>query len=107
MAEHVQTFHPTCYQRRWARRLRQHYGFGREDAYHIALASFGRDKAGTIFIADLFITFDLHLIQRFQAHHTDIARALRRMTRQLALPYRDAELPQVVMPHDVFSRFDR
>ncbi|MDW8366014.1 MAG: hypothetical protein RMK49_09240, partial [Abditibacteriales bacterium] len=53
------------YQRRWARRLQQWFGFEREDAYQLSLASFGCDEAGSFLSVDLFATFDLHLIQRF------------------------------------------
>lgn len=94
------------YQRRWARRLRQQFGFEREDAHQLSLASFGCDEAGSLLSVDLFVTFDLRLLQRFHTHHADIARAFQRMTCQLALPYRDAELPQVVTPQDVLSRFE-
>jgi hypothetical protein len=37
----VARFVPGRYQRRWARRLRQHFGFEREDAHQLALATFG------------------------------------------------------------------
>ncbi len=107
VTQRVQVFAPKRYQRRWRSRLRQQFGFGREDAHQVALASFGEDFTGARFGVDYFVTFDLRFVQHFQTHHTDIARSFQRMTCQLVMPYRDAELPQVVTPHDVLSRFER
>src|SRR4051812_16574206 len=36
----LQVLLPTKYQRRWARRLHQDFGFGREDAHLLSLATF-------------------------------------------------------------------
>jgi len=105
IAERVRPFQPSRYQRRWARRLRQAYGFEREDAHHLALASFGEGSEPSIFCANFFVTFDLRLIERFQTFHTDIDHRLKRMTCQLLMPYRDAELPEVLTPQVVLSRF--
>ena len=105
VTQRLQVLTPTRYQRRWRRRLRQRFGVGREDAHQVALASFGVDETGQQFGADYFVTFDLRLMQRCHNSHADITRYLQRMTCQLAMPYRHAELPEVLTPQTVLARF--
>jgi hypothetical protein len=104
VTERVQLLTPTRYQRRWRRRLRQRFRFGREDAHQVALASFGVDETGQQFGVDYFVTFDLRIIQRCHIPHADITRCLQRMTCQLAMPYRDADLPAVLTPQTALAR---
>src|SRR5215471_7704113 len=49
VTQRLQVSMPTRYQRRWSRRLRQRFDFGREDAHQVALASFGVDETGQQF----------------------------------------------------------
>jgi len=104
VTERVQLLIPTRYQRRWRRRLRQRFSFGREDAHHVALASFGVDEMGQQVGADYFVTFDLRLIQLCHIPYVDITCCLQRMTCQLVMPYCDAELPDVLTPPTVLAR---
>jgi len=97
----IERFVPVRYQRRWARRLRQNFGFEREDAHQLALATFGINEQGTILGVDVFVTFDKRLTNRFYAHFPQIATKLRRMTAQLLLPYSLAILPELAIPHEI------
>ncbi|MDZ7260965.1 MAG: hypothetical protein ONB05_02440, partial [candidate division KSB1 bacterium] len=58
---------PTKYCRRWARRIRA-FGFEREDADMLSLASFGTDKlsGGTFLGVHQIITPDKRFVKRFQ-----------------------------------------
>lgn len=94
---------PLRYQRRWRRRLRQTFGFEREDAHQLALATFGSDTQGTILGVDVFVTFDKRLINRFYAHFLEIETKLCRMTAHLLSPYSRAILPELVTPGDILS----
>lgn len=96
---------PTKYQRRWSRRLREQFGFGREDANIVALATFGMDEQNTIFGADALVTYDLRLIERYDKHLSEIQAKLRLMTCQLNFPYNNAILPELSTPRDVLSLF--
>ena len=96
---------PTKYQRRWSRRLREQFGFGREDANIVALATFGMDEQNTIFGVDALVTYDLRLIKRYDEHLSEIQDKLQRMTCQLKRPYKNALLPELSTPRDVLSLF--
>jgi hypothetical protein len=93
---------PQKYHRRWARRLRS-FGVSREDAYELALASFGSIQQGGNLGADVFVTFDLRLVERFEANLPTIQQRFKRMTSQLRVPYRDAMLPILATPQEVAS----
>jgi hypothetical protein len=103
--ERVSLLFPTKYQRRWARRLRTHFGFEREDAYQVALATFGRNFADTILGVDVFVTYDSRLIERFNTHKEAIEQRFTLMTCHLMSPYRDALLPKLFHPQNILSRF--
>lgn len=92
---------PVKYQRRWARRLHQDHGFSREDAQLLSLATFGTDLPGSILGVDVFVTFDLRLIDRFTANYSVIERRFSRMTSHLPSPYTAAVLPEVAIPAEV------
>ena len=96
-------FVPRRYQRRWARRLRQHFGFEREDAHQLALATLGSDENSTVLGVNALITFDRRLINRFYTHHSQIETKLRRMTAQLHPPYSQAILPELATPGEILS----
>jgi hypothetical protein len=91
------TLTPGRYLRRWARRLRD-FGFGREDSVILAYGSFGADSRQQIFGAEVIVSTDQPLIRRFYEQYGHIARRLLRMTCQLALPYRLAQLPTLMSP---------
>ena len=91
------------YQRRWRRRLRQTFGFEREDAHQLALATFGSDTQGLILGVDVLVTFDKRLINRFYAHLPQIETKLHRMTSHLLLPYSQAILPELATPGEIPS----
>ena len=93
---------PRKYQRRWARRLRS-FNFGREDAYELALATFGSNPQSNFLGVDLFITFDQRLVERFWLFVPEIERRLNLLTSHIQAPYRDAMLPLVVIPDSVLS----
>jgi len=94
---------PTRYQRRWARRLRTYWGFEREDAHQLALATFGSDIPPTLLGVTVLVTFDLRLIARFRANQPDLEVRFHRMVSQLQPPYRDALLPDVLSPDQLLS----
>lgn len=88
---------PTRYFRRWSRRL-QDFGFTRENARMVALATFGTDVERGIFGVHAFVTYDQPLINLWTLKQAEIERRLDAMRRQLFLPYRDAKLPLVLTP---------
>jgi hypothetical protein len=100
---HVALLIPTRYQRRWARRLRTYWGFEREDAHQLALASFGSDSPPTFLGVNVLVTFDLRLIARFRANQPDLEIRFHRLTCQLQSPYCDAFLPDVLPPDQLLS----
>ena len=91
---------PTRYLKRWARRLRE-FGFTREDAHVLALASFGtnqrRDVLGMHFVA----TYDRPLISQWSFRQNEIRERLEAMRRDLQPPYNRVALPQVLGPREV------
>ena len=110
----IEHFIPLRYQRRWRRRLRQTFGFEREDAHQLALATFGSDTQGTILGVDVLVTFDKRLINRktkssvseanrFYAHLLQIETKLCRMTPHLLPPYSQAILPELAIPGEILS----
>ena len=94
---------PTKYQRRWARRLHQGFGFGREDAHLLSLATFGTDLSGEVFGVDLFVTFDLKLIDRFGANFPVIKSRFLHMVSHLPAPYMAAKLQEVATPTEALA----
>jgi hypothetical protein len=80
---------------RWARRLRE-YGFTREDAAVLSLATFGIDNAGTILSMHYLATYDQPMINNWQSHHAAIRTRFEAMRQGLLEPYRSANLPQLL-----------
>jgi len=101
MRGHVRVLYRTRYQSRWSRRLRHSFGFSREDAHLLALATFGTDSEGVYLGVDLLVTFDRHLIEHFYLHLPQIEAKLRRMTSQLRPPFSQAILPELVTPDEI------
>lgn len=91
---------PTRYFKRWARRL-QEFGFTREDAHVLALASFGtnrrKDVLGMYFVA----TCDQPLINQWSLQQGKIRERLEAMRRDLQPPYHRVTLPQVLRPQEI------
>jgi hypothetical protein len=94
------------YLRRWARRLRD-FGFGREDSAILAYGSFGVDFQRQTFGAEVILSADQPLLRRFHEQYDHIARRFRRMTCQLAPPYRLAQLPTVMSPEAMLTTLIR
>ena len=93
----VQIIQPARYYKRWARRLR-HFGFTREDAAILALATFGIDSTNVLCNMAYVITFDQPMINHWATQQASIRSKLSAMQDNLLLPYRLATLPRVVCP---------
>src|SRR5712691_5857474 len=91
----LMTLRPGRYLHRWARRLRD-FGFSREDSVILAYGSFGLDARHQTFGAEVIVSTDQPLIRRFHEQHDSIARRFQRMSCQLAIPYRLAQLPTLM-----------
>lgn len=98
--ERVEVVLPSRYFKRWARRLRS-YGFVREDAAILALATFGTDDAGAILGMDLVATYDQPMIQHWSGQREAIQERLTAMQRDLSAPYSHVLLPQVLRPEQI------
>jgi hypothetical protein len=98
--ERVEVVLPARYFKRWARRLRS-YGFAREDAAILALATFGTDDTGTILGMDLVATYDRPMIRHWSGQQEAIQERLTAMQRDLPIPYDRAFLPQVLRPEQI------
>ena len=96
----VEVVTPTRYFKRWARRLRD-YGFAREDAAILALATFGTDKEGAILGMDYVATFDQPMINHWLVQQQAIQDHLTAMKSNLSAPYHKANLPQVLRPEQI------
>jgi len=98
----VGTLYPTRYARRWARRLRD-FGFGREDALMISMASFSADKPyrGRLLGAHKVITLDKRLYERFQIHRGEIETTFTKMVMALKAPFNSAKLPEIETPPEI------
>lgn len=103
LAPLLQVLLPTKYQRRWARRLHQDFGFGREDAHLLSLATFGTDTSGSILGVDLFVSFDVKCLDCFVANFPAIEKRFSHMVSHLSRPYGMAELPEVATPTEALD----
>jgi len=92
----VEIIQPTRYFKRWAR-LRD-YGFTREDAAMLALASFGTNPERSILGMHYLATFDQPMINQWRQQQHRIHQRLQAMQRDLQLPYSRVSLPQVLRP---------
>jgi len=97
----VETMYAGKYFKRWARRL-QEYGFNREDAKMLGLATYGTDATGGILGVEVIVTFDRSLINNYEVQRHALERRLQAMTAQLSPPFRKAGLPEVVHPIEGF-----
>jgi hypothetical protein len=94
-SQHTEVTTPGRYYARWARRLRR-YGFTREDAAVLALATFGIDTAGAISGIHYLATFDQPMINNWNRHQADIRTRFEAMRQSLSEPYNSATLPQLL-----------
>lgn len=91
---------PARYFKRWARRLRS-FGFTREDAAVLALATFGTTREADILGMHFVATFDQAMIHQWAAQRATIRARLAAMQQNLPAPYRYASLPQVERPEHI------
>ena len=93
----VEDARPARYFKRWARRLRD-YGFAREDAAILALATFGTDEERTILGMDFVATYDQRMIRHWSGQREAIQDHLVAMRQDIPPPYSHALLPRVQRP---------
>ena len=96
----VEVVSPGRYCIRWARRLRG-YAFTREDAAVLALGTFGTDETSSILGMDIVATLDQPMINNWTARQAELQTRLDAMLEQLAAPYNQASLPQVLRPEEI------
>jgi len=96
----VEVIIPARYFKRWTRRLRD-YGFTKEDAAVLALATFGTNKASNILGTDIIATFDQPMINQWSVQHSAIVGRLKAMQNDISVPYSQAKLPQVLHPEQI------
>ncbi len=93
----TQVSYPTRYFKRWSRRL-QEYGFTKEDAEVLALATFGTTPNRDILGMHIVATSDQPMINQWRTCHGEIQKRLSNMQRNLAAPYCHVSLPIVERP---------
>ena len=93
----TQVSYPARYFKRWARRL-QEYGFTKEDAEVLALATFGTTPNGDILGMHMVVTSDQPMINQWRTCHGEIQKRLSDMQRNLEDPYCRVSLPIVERP---------
>jgi hypothetical protein len=98
----VQVLHPSRYFKRWSRRLRG-YGFSREDAAVLALATFGTDESGDIIGTYFVATYDQPMMTNWIRRGDEIADHLAAMRRDLPEPYDQVSLPLVKRPEAILA----
>jgi hypothetical protein len=98
----IEEVQPTRYFQRWARRLRE-FGFTREDAHVLALASFGTGRSRDILGMHFVATYDQPLITQWSLQEDRIRERLEVMRRELQPPYDRVALPQVLRPEEIIS----
>ena len=96
----VELLESSRYVKRWARRLRG-YGFTREDALVLALATYGTDSEGDILGVATLVTLDRPFSNNFQTHWAKLQSRLAAMTDGLPKPYSNARLPVVQHPEEL------
>jgi hypothetical protein len=99
----VEVAFTTRHFKRWARRLRD-YGFTREDAAILALGTFSISTVGGVLGMDFVVTSDQPMIHQRTMQYAAIQDHLIAMQENLSDPYRQAPLPQVLLPHYVSTR---
>ena len=98
--ERVEVFAPVRYFKRWARRLRD-YGFTKEDAAVLALATFGTNETKNILGVDIVATFDQPMITQWGIRQSAIRKRLEAMLGDIPAPYHQAKLPRVLRPEQI------
>jgi len=98
--DRVEVIIPARYFKRWTRRLRD-YGFTKEDAAILALATFGTNEARNTLGTDIIATFDQPMINQWAVRHSAIVERFEAMRNDIAVPYNQAKLPQVLHPGQI------
>lgn len=98
LLEATTTLYPGPYTRRWRRRIQDTTGLTAEDAMILALGTFGTTADGALLGVHAIVTADKPLLRGYLQHHSKLRHRLEAMTRQLALPFNQAALPQVAEP---------
>jgi len=67
----------------------------------ISMGSFCTDKPykGRILGVDQVVTLDKRMFDRFQNHYEEIRRLFKNMVTTLEMPYANAALPEIQIPH--------
>ena len=98
--DRVEIIVPARYFRRWTRRLRG-YGFTKEDAAILALATYGTNEVGDTLGADIVATFDQPMINQWLMQCVAVEQRLDAMRQDVPAPYNQARLPQVLRPEQI------
>lgn len=98
----VQILYPSRYFKRWSRRLRR-YGFSREDAAVLALATFGTDETNSILGTYFVATYDQPMMTNWLRRGEQITAHLEVMRQDLAEPYNQISLPVVMRPESILT----
>ena len=93
----TQVSYPARYFKRWTRQLKE-YGFTKEDAEVLALATFGTTSNGDILGMHILATSDQPMINQWRTCHRDIQKRLLHMQQNLEAPYCHVSLPTVERP---------
>lgn len=93
----TQVSYPARYFKRWTRRLKE-YGFTKEDAEVLALATFGTNSNGDILGMHILATSDQPMINQWRTCHSDIQKRLLHMQQNFQTPYCHVSLPTVERP---------
>jgi hypothetical protein len=90
------------YCKRWSRRLRG-YGFSREDANVLTLATFGLDEERVVLGTHFVATYDQPMMNNWTKRGNEIADHLAAMRRDLPEPYDQVSLPLVKRPEAILA----
>jgi len=90
---------PTRYFKRWSRRLRE-FGFTREDAAMIALATFSTDKNHSVLGMKYLATYDQPMKNNWSLHKPKIQNRLTAMKKDIPKFY-NVSLPQILYPENI------
>jgi len=93
---------PARYCKRWSRRLRG-YGFSREDANVLTLATFGLDEMRAVLGSNFVATYDQPMMNNWTKREDEIADHLAAMRRDLLEPYDQVSLPLVKRPEAILA----
>jgi hypothetical protein len=98
LAQATTILYPGPYTRRWRRRLQETTGLTAEDAMILALGTFGTNSDGIILGTHAIVTADKPMLNGYLQHQPKLRQRLEAMTRQLASPFNQVSLPEVITP---------